>query len=365
MKRIIAAGLMCLATTANANTVTDVFTSFYSFGDSLTDQGMFGTLPATPPSVGGRFTNGPTWAENIAEVFEDAGRDTGNLAVGGATAGNGGTFTPLSNFNGQIDTFLGSLAGGVPLPTQIFPVVELEDTPAAPGSNPLVSVWLGANDLFAGLDVPDILASIAGGGIGFDPAVVTDAADAVVAGIERLATAPGSVFDDFLVANLPDLGATPAYASLLALNGFDTRTVAAISGAATLATDMFNTALADNLDTLESTLDINLFEYDAAAAFAEVIADPSAFGFVSATEPCTVSLNSATNPFVCDPSEVDLLVFIDAVHPNQVAQRLTSDRILVQLNAATAPAPVPLPASAPLLLLGAGALIAARRRKAA
>ena len=81
-----------MAGAAHAKTFTDTFTGFYSFGDSLTDDGKFSQL--FPPSEGGRFTNGLTWAELIEDQFIAAGRDTGNLALGGATASGG--FNPAN-----------------------------------------------------------------------------------------------------------------------------------------------------------------------------------------------------------------------------------------------------------------------------
>ena len=189
------AGLIAvMSLPAAATSITDRYTSFYVFGDSLSDDGKFGQLPATPPSVGGRFSNGPVWAEHIAQDFEDAGRDTGNLAVGGATASDLATLTPLSTFNGQIDAFLGSIFTGMGLPEQLAPEPVFSETAPNPGSNPLVAVWFGGNDLFASFAESDVIA----------------AAKAVTDGITRLATSPLGSFDDFLVANLPDLGATPA-----------------------------------------------------------------------------------------------------------------------------------------------------------
>lgn len=61
------------------------FTAYFAFGDSLTADGK--GAPLAPPSFDGRFSNGLTYADRIAEDFAAAGLPTGNLALGGATAG--------------------------------------------------------------------------------------------------------------------------------------------------------------------------------------------------------------------------------------------------------------------------------------
>lgn len=358
--RILAVGFaVVLALPTHAASITDRYTSFYTFGDSLSDNGKFGQLPATPPSVGGRFSNGKVWAEIVAEVFNNAGRDTGNLAVGGATAGDGATLTPLSNFNGQINAFLGALAFKQPLPKKLLPVLQVEDAPPAPGDNPLVSVWLGANDLFRALSGPpsdyrnqDKLDEIS--------KAARDAAKAVTDGIKRLSDSPLGMFNDFLVANLPDLGATPAYTTLLALAGNSAEDVALASKTASDATFLFNKELASNLADLRDSESLRIINLDAASFFDDVLENPKNYPFASVTQPCTVSLNSPTNPFTCTKDEADALFFVDGVHPNRIAHQLIAERAQEQVAA------VPLPASAPLVLFALGSIgFVARRRRAA
>src|SRR3990167_4017605 len=62
------------------------------FGDSLSDNGnlykfFFKIIPKSPPYFQGRFSNGPTWAENVGQFFYNkAYMDYQIYAVGGATA---------------------------------------------------------------------------------------------------------------------------------------------------------------------------------------------------------------------------------------------------------------------------------------
>ena len=338
MRTIILATVVTLASvvSSGASTLTDVFTGFYSLGDSLSDDGKLnGVIPFAPPSVGGRFSNGPVWTELLASQFTAAGSQSINLAIGGAQA---------------IGPDLGAAAGASRIFTLQGQVGQLADIGAlggiASGSNPLVSVWMGANDLFAILD-PLVATSFS----------AIDAADAVEAGIRGIA-ALGAQFDSFLVVNLPDLGRTPAFSTLLG----DPLGLGAASAAATALTDAFNARLAQNLQALRADgFDITAF--DANALFAEVLdgnteGDLAVLAGMDLRNPCTVSVTDPSFPSCTDP---DQRLFVDGVHPNRIAQGIIASRVA----AAVAPAAVPLPAGAPLMLIAFAALgIAARRRAA-
>jgi len=73
------------------------YTALFAFGDSLSDAGNAyiltgGVTPASPPYVGGHFSNGPTWVEDLSQelglgtlkpsLSPAGGTD---FAVGGAT----------------------------------------------------------------------------------------------------------------------------------------------------------------------------------------------------------------------------------------------------------------------------------------
>lgn len=318
---------------AQAASFTDIYTGFYSFGDSLSDDGKFTQLD--PPSFGGRFSNGLVWAERIEDQFTAAGHDTGNLALGGATATSFNPAVPLSTFAGQVATFTGALAGGGGLPTRVLPSVETKPNGPAPGTNPLLSVWFGANDIFQG----------------FSP---IDAANSVANGIRQLNSIDPGVFDDFLVVSLPDIGASPAFTG----DG---------AKAATKASRLFNWQLAMNVLDLENE-GINIIGFQPNRILNKIIEDVGAgkfsYGIFDVTTPCTLSVGAPLNPNVTNPGScLDLgvdpntLLFVDGVHPNAKAHEMFAEAVGTKLSSVPVPAGLPLMLSA---LVGLG--FAARRR---
>ena len=336
MKVLYAAAMAVgLSGAAHAASLTDIYSGFYSFGDSLSDDGKFTQLD--PPSFGGRFSNGLVWAERIEDQFIAAGHDTGNLALGGATATGFNPAVPLSTFAGQVATFTGAIASGSGLPTRVLPSVETKPDAPAPGTNPLLSVWFGANDIFQG----------------FSP---IDAANAVADGIRNLNKINPGVFDDFLVMNLPDIGASPAFSGDAAKD-------------ATKASKLFNWQLAMNVLDLENE-GINIIGFQPNRILSRIIEDVQtgqfSYGIFDVTTPCTLSVGAPLNPDVTNPGScLDLgvdpntLLFVDGVHPNAKAHELFAEAVGTKLSS------VPVPAGLPLLLSAlAGLGFAARRRSA-
>ncbi len=111
---------------AFAAPVDAVYSSFFVFGDSLSDDGNLFASAGQPPApyFDGRFSNGPVWAEAVADRFAISE----NFAFGGAGAATDGDGVP--DFGAQVAGYLAS-----PLAT-------------VAGPRPLASVWFGANDLF-------------------------------------------------------------------------------------------------------------------------------------------------------------------------------------------------------------------------
>lgn len=89
MKKII---LFIFSLLLCSTLLADPIKEFVVIGDSLSDNGnlyklFLKTLPKSPPYYRGRFSNGPTWAENLGEYFYDKNYiDYKIIAYGGATA---------------------------------------------------------------------------------------------------------------------------------------------------------------------------------------------------------------------------------------------------------------------------------------
>lgn len=323
MKKILLAAATLTVTAGAADAApldySAPFTSYFAFGDSLTDDGKAGML--APPSFGGRFSNGITYAEHLAADFAASGKVSGNFAIGGATAELDNETVYPSLAAEAIGTFAGQIAA--------FDF-GLSSTPlgALVGDNPLISVLFGANDISQ--DLGEALP----GQIGIA------AANAVSAGIVALNTLDAK-FDDFVVINLPDLSTVPNFANA-AFPGFP------FAGLAQIESQEFNRQLADNMQFLRETSGLNIIEVDLAGFLAGTLADP---GTLNVTDPCTTSLvvpdlinNCAVTPTGVDISLADNFLFVDGVHPNRAAQAGFANQVRIAL--------VPLPAGLILLLTG-------------
>lgn len=330
---MIRATLAALATTATlaapaaGATIGDLYSSFWVFGDSLSDNGNLATsvIPGFPPPpyFEGRFSDGPVWNEGFLAEF--APNAAGNFAFGAARA--------VPNADGIPD-----FADQVALFQAVRPVLDL-------GARPLASVLFGANDVFgaiaaAALD-PENAQAILG-------ATITASVTAIATGIGALAA---TGITDVAVFDLPDLGLIPR----LAAAGPQAQ------GLGTLATLSFNTALDQAVGGLRASgltvTQVSLFDL-----FTAAVADPATFGFDPATvmSPCfgvdpfsLLSGPPGTGP--CGDPQARL--FWDVLHPTASGHAL----IAQTFEAAV----VPLPATAFLLIGGLAGLVLMRRRAAA
>ena len=283
LRTLLAAALALAAAPAIAQ--DSPFSQTFFFGDSLTDSGHF--RPVLIQLVGpdgaliGKFTTNPglVWAEYLADRYgTDAttdGEGGTNYAVGGALVGTDvtGALGPTPSLATQVGAYLAS-TGGVADPDALY------------------SVWGGANDLFAVTNPAQAPAVIGA-------AVTTEVG--IVGGLQ----AAGARY--VLVANLPDLGLTPAFRA----GG------AAAMGQGTALATAYNDALFSGLASQGlSVIPVDTFNF-----LREVVANPGLYGFTNVTTPACSTVVQGGNSLFCSPGSLveagagSTYLFADGVHP--------------------------------------------------
>ncbi len=275
--------------------------TLYVFGDSLSDSANVYALTGevetpSPPYFDGRYSNGPVWVENLAELlgleidFETpvtVDPLANNQAVGGA-------FTDTRNSNDDL----------IEEPNNNGITSQVENFEDAGGSfrrKDLVIVWGGANNY-----IFDLFAA--------DPEVVVEDLEEV---IEELADLGGR---RFLVPNLPDLGRTP-----FALLREDEKERELLSALLTNLTLAHNAALAKMLDELREDMPhtVNV-ELDIFTTFDALL---NGVTFPNSEIPCLIQdefRNRFPTPACGDPplSNPTGTLFWDLVHPTAAAHEV-------------------------------------------
>jgi outer membrane lipase/esterase len=269
------------------------------FGDSLSDPGnipkFLGIDYPPAPYFENQFSNGPVYAKYLDSLF-GISAPLQDYAIGGAKSGVGNIAgipgnpsigLPNAGMDGEISLYLQSK------PT--------------PSSNDLFIVWGGANDYlnlvqsFSGLGLSGAklnayLTSPTG------PVTVT--VTNLVADVTRLAQAG---VKNFVVPNLPNLGATPL------LNG-----KATTAGQGAQLSAIHNQELAAAMGQLQQQLHVNITIVDIGAVFKGILADPARFG----VDPAHTTQQCIQSP-ACVANHQNY-VFWDDVHPTgQLQQELS------------------------------------------
>jgi len=320
------------------------FSALYFFGDSLSDTGnvFLATSPPEPPPVlpppttyaDGKFSNGPIWADHLAGTLGFAAPTpflaspfgpSVSFAFGGSGTGleqtnpGGGMAPGLLGQVGAFNDIFGG-AGGAPVPGTADP-------------DALYVIWSGANDFL--LPPP--------AGFTPDPTITSTNIGDAIGGLH----AAGA--KNFLVLNLPDLGATP-------MGGGD-------PGLSAATTD-HNAELDAVLAGLAATLvDLELFFFDVRALVADILADPLAFGFPAGGAPGQ-ALDCLFGG-ACPVLSTDFagfgggFFFWDIIHPTTAAHSLIADGAFAALD-------IPEPAKLLVFVFGLAVLGASvsRRRNA-
>jgi phospholipase/lecithinase/hemolysin len=348
IRRWAGALVLAAAVLVSANAGAAAITNLVVFGDSLSDPGNAAALTPTggplaffPASPSGRFSNGPTAAEYMAQSLGitvtkgwPAAAGANNMAIGGALTGNG-------NYNFLIDDPAGlatnpayATVGSTGVAQQIA-AYKLANPAGLGAPGTMSMLWAGPNDFF--LSFAQFRAGIA---VDFT-AVVIAAVTNMANNIGALALQLGA--RDIFVPNMPDLGLTPAAAQLNAL-------IPGFKALATNLSDAYNFELAKVIATAATSLGplgVDMYSYDTAGYLRAVIAKPADFGFTNVTDAC-IPAGLASN---CAG-----YLFWDGVHPTTQAHWLLAGEFV---------SAIPEPSTYALLAIGLFAmLLVARRRRA-
>lgn len=262
-----------------------LFSQIYVFGDSLSDDGNVfalsgGAAPPSPPYFNGRFTNGPVWAEDLAPRLGLAVNPATNFALGGATSADRNTVNAaLPGLQQQVDGFVAA---------------------ARPSADPngLYVVWAGANDYLGG-GATDFAATV----------------NNVAAAVNKLAAVGAR---NFMLPNLPNMGATPGAAA---------RGAQVQQGLAQL-TAAHNATLAAAAQAIDANPNINIALLDVNSLFNQAIASPASLGFANVTGGLVPGFGgdpSVSNVTLPPGTNANQYLFWDSLHPTARAHELIAD----------------------------------------
>jgi phospholipase/lecithinase/hemolysin len=273
------------------------YSAMYAFGDSLTDTGnvslaTLGMVPVSPPYADRSFTNGPVWAQDLAQslglpALKPSLAGGTDFAYGGAETGQ----TPAHTLN------------ATDLPSQYSQFLTQVPSPQA---GALYAVWIGSNDV---LDIannsslmPDQQQADVGAAVSNEMSVINGL---VSHGAQNL-----------LVLNVPDIGKTPYEMA---------RGPAVAQSASSLAT-LYDTDLAAALQP-SGALKVDLV--DTFSVLNQVNANPGNFGFTNVTDPVwngnLTDSNSGT--LAATGAAQNQFLFFDSLHPTAQAHSLLASGI--------------------------------------
>jgi phospholipase/lecithinase/hemolysin len=309
---------------------TAAYTSIFAFGDSLSDAGnLFAESQSTiplKPYVDGRFSNGPTWVEDLSQMLGLGpmkpfltSNDGTNYAFGGAQTG----VTDINPFDPNSPIH-------IDFPDQIT-AFNLVDRHPVKGA--LYTLDIGANDIM------NALAAYAVGKISL-PEVDKVVAQAEANTIDSVKTLFGLGARSLLFYETPNLGLTPRFDGT------------ALQSLASDLAESFNLSVLKGLAPIESD-GLKVFTLDTYDLLGEIKADPSGFGFTNVADPCwTGSFTDPSSGTLCsqDPSDQNKFLFWDEVHPTAAGHLLTAEFAVDALSA------VPEVSTWAMMLIGFAAL---------
>jgi phospholipase/lecithinase/hemolysin len=162
----------------------------------------------------------------------------------------------------------------------------------------LYMLMIGGNDIRDARDADDMAAQ----------EIIRQTASAIVTHIETLAAA-GAM--RFLVINAPDLGAIPETRLLAEATGMPS-----LIDLATRRTEIFNQALADDVDRLRAEFGLPIALVDLFASGRAVIDNAIAYHLDNVTDPCfLINEGFHFHPDCEKGANFDAFAYFDAIHP--------------------------------------------------
>jgi outer membrane lipase/esterase len=280
----LVAGALALAMVAGSASAQ--FSGSYTFGDSLSDAGQYGSRFTTNPGL-----TAPMYvSQNFGLTSTPSFQGGNNYAQGGARINSPSPLVPAGAPDYSVAQQVSQLISKGPL-----------------NSTALYQIQGGANDFFV------LSAQLAAGQITQAQlqAAMGQAAIDLAAQAGRLRAAGAQYI---VVQRLPDLGKTPAAAAQGA------------QAAATAVSNFFNSTL----DAALGAAGLPVIQVNTSQLLNEVIANPAAYGFVNTTVPvCTTSSSLQCTPSTLrDPNGNLTWVYADGVHPTTGADLLLSQAIV-------------------------------------
>ena len=342
-KLLVGAMLAAASWAAHAGLeIPSPYSSVLVFGDSLSDPGNAAALTPSnpgpgslfPPTPNGRFSNGITAAEVMANMLGKPTQLGWPTASGGTNFAVGGAMTGTGNFNFEVNSpgGLAAYASSIGV-SGIQNQIDMFQPSPGYGATPLFFLQGGANDMFLGftrqqLGHPQDFNLIVG-------TAVNNMADNIGALVAKGAKT-------IMVSNMPDLGLTPDV--MEGPPGF--------AAQATALTNGFNAALAQAVGGIDASLgaSYNIFLFDSAGFARDAIANKPG-GLVNVTEAC---LDSGA----ASASNCAGYLFWDGVHPTELGHALTGKAMYDRAIAAA----VPEPGAYAMLIAGLLVVAVVRRR---
>jgi phospholipase/lecithinase/hemolysin len=251
------------------------------FGDSNVDNGnlraLLGPGVNPPPNFGGRNSNGPVVVEYLANSL---GVPLLDFAYSGATTGAPGLSPAIPHTLTQIQNYFGTLAGGMADPNALF------------------IYWAGSNDI--------LLATT-------PPAALQGKIDGAMANIDNaLRQLNGRGAQNILVATRTP---RPSLTSVDNLNGV-----------------ALNTALKSLVSGLDALLAADIEIYDAYGSVADMVLNPSNYGFSQNTALC-INNNGTGDNCANNLNVAAGYINWDAAHKTTRVHQLMAQQILMQVPA--------------------------------